>query len=533
MSVAGCTPAPPPPPFGPSDWSRAVHGNCFSNIERLGLWVGGQTAVPSGADPSPYFRPVAPGALGAGPNPPTIYVLTHGWAPGYRATVDAQGGNLLWWGAEASVNGAWASDWAWSPVSAPLNPPFPINPTGVLQAISAIDPSAVVVAYSWIDDSATDSGLLNLTEVYRSEACTHANGLRLASALLDAIAPSFWDQPTGLLRTIGHSHGSKVATVAALTLQNVGKRVAHLTICDAPESFGTREVNGANLLGFYLEQMQIANPSYDCAAGTFVDSYASYFGVSYAGSPNLESIVEVSLDSSNLYRAVDPADHHTYAASWYGGAARGAEIERQPPLGVAWPPPPDDYLPGLNQTWPTGTNQSSQWTLQSGNPMHGIVAYTTESVRIVQSHMQGNVRGDPSTSLVFGPTPGPSYAVFVGYYQNSELGSGVGLAFDLLWTAPQVGDYLVVAMKSSYFGSLETLLVVDGQSYRGMAGKTSIAINSIVSGPTSLPLCIYFIAAADNTIGVASLSNFRRVDVRSVAGSLAPTTPPDLRSELR
>ena len=318
MSTTACTPAPPSPPNGPSDWTLTVQGNCFSNIQRLGRWTGGTTVVPSRTDPSRHFQSVAPGSLAGGANPPTIYVLAHGWAPGYRAAVNAQGGNLLWWGPNASANCIWTSDWAWSPVSAPLTPPFTVNTTGVLQSIAAFDPNAVILAYSWIDDSATDSGDLNLDEVYGSEAYTHVNGIRLANALEQAIASSFWNAPSGLLRIIGHSHGSKVATVAALTLQHRGRRVAHLTICDAPESELTLEANGSNLLGFYLEQMQIANPSCDCAGGAFVDNYASYFGVSYAGTPNLGNIVEVALDPSKLYDFDDPGNRHSYAAAWYG-----------------------------------------------------------------------------------------------------------------------------------------------------------------------------------------------------------------------
>lgn len=126
MSPKASCPAPPVPPNPPSDWSDAVDGNCFSNLQRLGRWTGGTTAVPSGKSPAAYFKPVAPNTLGRGAHPPSIYVLAHGWAPGYRAAVNAQGGNLLWWSANASDNGGvWAAEWAWSPVTAPLQPAFP------------------------------------------------------------------------------------------------------------------------------------------------------------------------------------------------------------------------------------------------------------------------------------------------------------------------------------------------------------------------------------------------------------------------
>ncbi len=435
--------------------------------------------VPSRTDPSPYFQSVAPGSLVGGSNPPTIYVLAHGWAPGYRAAVNAAGGNLLWWDPNASANGIWTSDWAWSPVTAPLEPPFTVNTTGVLQSIAAFDPNAVILAYSWIDDSATDSGDLNLDEVYGSEAYTHVNGIRLANALEQAIASSFWNAPSGLLRIIGHSHGSKAATVAALTLQHRGRRVAHLTICDAPESELTLEVNGSNLLGFYLEQMQIANPSYDCAGGAFLDNYASYFGVSYAGTPNLGNIVEVALDPSKLYAWDDPSNRHSYAAAWYGGAASGAASQGEPAFGLAWPPPPETYRPALNQKWPTGTNQQSQWNLTAGNSIYDTFSYSTQPLNVTTICTQGNVQGDPSTILILGPTAGPAYSIFMGYYANSKFGDGYGMAIDIVWTAPQIGDYLVVTMESPELGEQETFLVMDGQSFA--AGKTSVAINSVVS----------------------------------------------------
>jgi hypothetical protein len=518
MSTTPCTPAPPAPPNGPSDWTHTVQGNCFSNIQRLGRWTGGTTVVQSGTDPSPYLQSVEVGSLGGGENPPSIYVLAHGWAPGYRAAVNAQGGNLLWWGPKASANGIWASDWAWCPVTAPLKPPIVVNANGLLQSIAAFDPNAVILAYSWIDDSATDSGDLHLDEVYSSEAYTHVNGIRLANALEQAIASTFWNAPSGLLRIIGHSHGSKVATVAALTLQHMGRRVAHLTICDAPESELTLEANGANLLGFYLEQMQIANPSYDCAGGAFVDNYASYFGVAYSGTPNLAGIVEVALDPSRLYDVIDVSNRHGYAATWYGGSAGGAASQGEPALGFAWPPPPKTYLPALNQTWPTGTNQHSQWNLTAGNSIHDTFSYTTQPLNVITIYIQGNVQGDPTSTLILGPTPGPAYSIFKGYYKNSDFGDGYGMAIDLVWTAPQIGDYLAVTMDSPELGDQETLLVMDGQSFA--AGKTSVAISSKVSSLFYLPIYIYFFAAAGNTIGQVALSNFRLIDVGSASGYL-------------
>lgn len=520
MSSTAAIPAPPSPPNGPSDWSRAVRGNGFANIERLGLWIGGTTIVPSKCDPSSHFQPVAPHTLGSGSEPPTIHVLAHGWAPGYRQAVNEHNGRLLWWDKDASAGGLWTSDWAWSPVTAP-SIPLQVNATGLLQSIVALDPGAIVLAYSWIDDSATDKGYVDLDEVYQSEAYTHINGLRLANALEQAIASTFWDTHTGRLHLIGHSHGSKVASVAALTLQQRGRRVAQLTVLDAPESELTLEANGANLLGFYLEQLQIADPSYDCAGGAFVDNYASYFGVGYSGSANLQNIVEVALDPSELYDLDDPGDEHSYAAAWYGGAAVGAASQDEPPLGLAWPPPPKDFLPALNQNWPDGATEYDQWSLEPGASLGSVFSYGAQPLEVTTVATQGNVQGDPSTRLIFGPASGawPAYSIFQGSYDNPVDGDGYGLAFDILWTAPRPGDYLVVTVESPDLGEQEVVAALDGQSLP--LGGTSVAIAADASSDFyPLSFFVYFLAAAGNKVGRAALSNFRLVTVDSDDGGL-------------
>jgi hypothetical protein len=508
-------PAPPAPPNGPSDWNDAVHGNRFNNLERLGRWTGGSKPVP--ADPSGSFQPVAAGSLGGGSSPVTIYVVAHGWAPGYRAAVEQQGGNLLWWGAKANVNQVWASYWSWSPVTAPLSPPFPVS-NGLLPSIAAWDPGAVILAYSWIDESATDGGYSNTDEVYQSEAYTNTNGIRLANALEQAIVPSFWDSPTGQLHIIGHSHGSKVATVATLTLQSWNRRVARLTILDAPESEGTLAINAANLLGFYLEPMKIANPSYDCAAGTFVDNYASYFGVAYSGTKNLQSIVEVALAPSQLYYGDDPGDQHSYAAAFYAGAAAGSQAQGTPLLGLAWPPPPAVYQPALNQGWPGGTTQKSQWSLQPGPSIIGTFGYDTAPLTVSKAApFLGNVTGTPLTGLTFGAWPG--YSIFTGSYWNPIDGDGYGVAFDVLWTAPMPGDYLVVSSESPEENAQEVLLVMDGVS--APRGLIPVAFNADVSS-LFYPVWfyIYYLAGPGNSQGKVTVSNFRLVEVTSADGSL-------------
>jgi hypothetical protein len=505
--------APPSPPNGPLDWSKAVRGNAFANIERLGQWIGG-TKIPENNDPSASFATVAPQSLGAGSTPPTIHVLVHGWAPGYRSVVDAQNGRVLWWGANAHRDGAWPSDFAWLPASAQS---LQVNSTGLLQSIVAQDSQAIALAYSWLDDSATDTGPLDLLEVYQSEAYTHINGLRLADALEQAIAPSFWNAQTGLLHLIGHSHGSKVATVAALTLQQRGYRVAHLTILDSPEGDLTLAANGANLLGFYFERLGIGNPSSGYAANAFVDNYTSCFGVGYAGDGDIGNIVETALDPSPIYAFDDLGARHGYAATWYGGAAAGAASQGEPPLGLAWPPAPKNDQPALNQNWPGDVvTERAQWSLQAGTSIRSVFAYGQTPLAVEEEERtKGSVSGDPSTKLVFVPATGgwPAYSIFKGRYYNRLFDDGYGLGVDISWTSPQPGDYLVVTVESPEFGGQEAIAVLDGASL--FAGSTSIAIPSFAWDELfSLSFYVYFLAAEGNTTGRVELSNFRLVTVR-------------------
>src|SRR5262249_42864244 len=86
-----------------------------------------------------------------------------------------------------------------------------------------LDPNAVVLAYTWIDDSATSNASTWYgvpTQGFKSEARTTLNGQRLAVALEQVLGTDaqFHEvqngQSQGKLQLIGHSHGSKVVTVA-------------------------------------------------------------------------------------------------------------------------------------------------------------------------------------------------------------------------------------------------------------------------------------------------------------------------------
>lgn len=241
------------------------------------------------------------------------------------------------------------------------------------------------------------------------------------------------------------------------------------------------------------------------------------FGVGYASSDPrspVNNIVEVALDPSQIYGSTDLPDAHTYAAGWYGGAAAGAAAHGQPPVGLAWPPLPKVFRPAMNQKWPGGYSQSNQWLLTPGSSIIGSYSYAMLGLDVTYRSHSGNVNGDPATGLVFGTT-GTQYATFVGTYPCDRSGQ-YGIAFDLSWVSPQVGDYLVVTAGGF---STYTLLVLDGQS--APSGRTSIAINSDVWGSSTATITIYFYSPARVGADEVTISNFRWVAVAAADGSLA------------
>lgn len=539
MNNQPCIPAPSAPPDASSDWSYAVLGNCFQNIERLGQWIGGTEPVEAGTSPSGNFQAVAADSLGSGTNPPTIYVLIHGWAPGYSSVVQANGGNLLWWSPDAYIvvqNGdgtttnTWTSNWAWSAVRVPLSPAFAVNTTGLLQSIKAYDSSAEILAYSWIDDSATPSGDLNLDEAYISEAFTHANGLRLADALLTAIDRSFW-KSGGKLRLIGHSHGSKVGTVAAFALQQLQLNVQALTILDAPENeVETLEHNAANMLGFYLQQMIIADPTSEDGTGTFVDNYVSCFGVGYAG---LDNVVEVVLDPATLYGNLpeDWANEHSYAAAWYGGSYAGSVSQDLSPLGFAMPPAPNNYQPAFGQYFPDypwdSPTQQEQWTLQPGQSQSfGAYSYTAQAMTVRKGTTYGNMtvlenQGTGATeSVSFGGLKSGQPAMYQGNYDASFDSDVYGIAMDIQWSSPQDGDYLVICSGTDEDGAQYVLFVMDGRS-----AASPLTISAVmncdewgVDGTANI--YIFYVPASEKSSGKLTISNFQGVTVGGLDSAL-------------
>jgi hypothetical protein len=307
-------------------------------IVRLGRWDGTR------------FVPVAPASVDA----ERVTVLVHGLARGDKSLVDAHKGPtpLLAWdtiGKDGSHEFSWLANLA--------------------RASTRDEPGLVVLAYSWIDDSAIDGDIL---DARFSEARTELNGHRLAQALREAFAPEFSIHDG--LEVIGHSHGARVATVAVASLD---EPAAHLVLLDSPDNFKAQLGGANNNLAPVLRRLDLG-PN-----GTFVDNYYSSFGVPYGDQPGLSSIVDVHLDPG---RDLLELAGHTYAHTWYARSATKLAKD----VGYAWSPlrvddpgfEPPKRGADLEQDWlregkpvrareldlqPTGQNHGPQLTFQAAD----------------------------------------------------------------------------------------------------------------------------------------------------------------------
>jgi len=357
-------------------------------------------------------------------NPKNVYFIAHGWAPGSTQAVligSTPGNPLKSW--ETANTDDPDPAWLYEPTNQ-------VSSQGLAQAIINADPLAIVVAYSWIDLSATPDGndTLTVTEsastingnttitvdasqlgvgmtvtgpgiaagttvsfiasqtsvilstaptatqnnvsltfsgpnvakaieqfLYagQSESRTQWSGLLLARAIEEALAPGFFTPAgQGLLHLLGHSHGSKVATVATLALKKASVPVSHLTLFESPEAGPTFDgltlhapsLGGAeNFLWYYLKDIVPGRTpisgTRSATGNTFVDNYFSQegFGSGFGRYhemnvlDGMDNIVDVLMHPEDLYGSLSISDvqkdatilfgSHDYPPAWYGQAS--------------------------------------------------------------------------------------------------------------------------------------------------------------------------------------------------------------------
>lgn len=282
-TLAGCIPLPmpwPPPSAPPPERS----GSALGAIERLGRFDGQD------------FRPVTPGSL-----PPShLYVLVHGWAPGWAETA-RRNPRLRSWEARGE-DGRPFEPWVGE----------------LSRAIVRADPHAVVLAYSWLDDAATSPILFAQRHAH---AHTELHGRWLAEALVQGIADDFITG-FGRIHLIGHSYGARVVTLAALYMP---KRPQHITLFDSPDAPVTHFTGSQTMLAGLLRKLPLGRGP----GSVFVDNYVSMVGTSYHTQPGLSAVVDVLL--APPYGVWSYRERHLYPMEFY---AQTAEL----PFGLGWSP---------------------------------------------------------------------------------------------------------------------------------------------------------------------------------------------------
>ena len=422
----------------------------FPLLDRLAEFV----PDPSNPDGGTW-EPVTAGSVGAGNSTSSAdntYVIAHGWMPGYRNWADKQLNKGVlptswetWQGPNRAPKAEGPSTpWLYKGSRTDLKKGnFAINDTGLAESILAADPKATVLAYSWIDESATPAGFLDIPEdPFVSEAYTTMNGMRMAEALTTALAPNY-GEGLGKVNLIGHSHGVRVATVAAVALQQAAAQnprfnvVGQLTLLDSPENNTKALINpvdydAANFDWFYLAQLNIApftttagttgsdalraSPDQSGASPIFVDNFVSYVGTNYGGftvndpdqgidNKGLSDVVDVNLDATKVLKGSvtkDGALWHEYAANWYAGSesTRGT----QDPVGLMWSPlisggkPPTALTGTFTQEW-ASVDAAHQFVLTPAGKAAPVTPVFTP-VTLGEKDTQGDVKViGPPTAL--------------------------------------------------------------------------------------------------------------------------------------
>ncbi|MFT3880019.1 MAG: choice-of-anchor Q domain-containing protein [Gemmatales bacterium] len=436
-----------------------------------------------------------------------VYVISHGWMPGLDGWVSGytQQGNLplswqTWQGPNTTKSSDISTPWLYQGSVANYSK-FQVNEAGLAQSILKVDPDATVIAFSWIDESATSSGIAIPANGWESEGRTTMAGLQLAEGLMEALDPNFY-KGLGKVHLIGHSHGSRVVAVAAVALQKAAKDnvqfnvVRQLTLLDSPEdnsqSFpnqagGHAGYSGnpvyfedtANFNWFNLAQLDMAQ--FGVQSGTnltglytpgsiFVDSYISQVG-SYFGNfqvnaaafnikdKSLNNVIDTRLDPTQIYwqdlsHGFGIATNHQYSANWYAGSASTKGTKNQ--TGLFWSP----LIKG--STTPISRQSSQLWAsvdsahqfVLTPQPRAATAKPMFSTAPITYVSQSGNVQQQGQwTGVILNADQGT--ASFTGTF-NRTNSSTVGFAFSYDFAAGSTdGAQLQILLNGQLYFSLD------------------------------------------------------------------------------
>lgn len=440
----------------------------FPLAQRLGKWNG------------TTFTPVTPDSIAAG----NVMVMTHGWAAGLLATYEAA----------QATSADLVTMWNPAMVDPKTNQAAITLFANLAASLQAADPSATVLMYSWVDQSATDTSALAASA---PERATEVNGHRMATAIDQTLAAGFSNNG-GQMHLIGHSFGANVATTAALALATPPRQ---LTLFDSPEVNLARIGGAKNDLRYKLTRLDIGRGPNQ----TFVDNYISLVGEPYAGYPGLGQIVDVHLNPPSSDAGVDK---HQYPIGWYANSAS----TKNSGVGLWWSPLVGANVSALATTW----NQTSS------DPSEELVLVAQG---VAPSPTYNSSVSYPSTAIA-DQASGPSVATARDTVSNTDFTTdkdSLWLTFDTTVTgAPTDTFHLFIdgRLRSTFAppaegtGSDGSFLILYD------IGSGTHTLSLVAEGPIN--------GSAASPTASASLTNLRISSTTDIQRNLTPTQSKEL-----
>jgi hypothetical protein len=436
------------------------------------------------------FIPVAAGSIAAGP---TI-VISHGWSPGYLATyqrLQAASPTLVTAWTPGLVDGSGVS--------------MLTDFVALAVALQAADPSAAVVMFSWIDQSATPASPL---EARRARLAAEVNGHRLAVAINQALAPDFAAKG-GQIHLIGHSFGANVVTTAALALDH---RPRQLTLLDSPEIELTR-------LGGAKNDLQYTLPRIDIGRGpgqTFVDNYISLLGQQYSTVPGLDQIVDVRTQPPSG----SSAEKHSFAIVWYTDSVAGSH----PSVGYGWSPLTGHDIADVGQSYTQGSVADPLQLTEDAPPPSLAVRSTLRVTELpLVSTVADEAVADPAlvteSAGVSVQANGPTTADV----SFTTTGDSLWLLFDTR-IAGGPGDLVTIFIDGRARSQ------IGGRADRALRPSDVVILYDLSPGPHTLSVTLGG-ATADqpaSSTAVASVSNLRLASTGGIVRNLTDTRTNEL-----
>lgn len=471
LAIAGCSvlnasvPAPLsayPAPAGVPE-TQQTNVSPFPLSQRLGKWNG------------TTFASVAPESITGG----NVIVMTHGWAAGLLATYE---------NAQAT-SADLVTMWNPAMVDPKTGQPSISLFANLASSLQAADPTATVLMYSWVDQSATDMSAL---AAYAPERATEVNGHRMATVIDQSLSSAF-STNGGQVHLIGHSFGANVATTAALGLSTPPRQ---LTLFDSPEVNLARIGGAKNDLRYKLTRLDVGRGPNQ----TFVDNYISLVGEPYAGYPGLGQVVDVHLKPPSS----DPGvDKHQYPIGWYADSA----ATKTSGVGLWWSPLLGGAVSTLATTWQQTSPDPSQ---ELGLTAEGVAPPPTQNASV-----------DYLSTAIDDPNAGLAVATAQDTVSNFEFTTDQ----DSLWLT---FDAAVAGLATDTFH-----LFIDGRERSTFAppaegtgtdgrflilydiGSGSHTLSLVVEGPTR--------GSAASQSAVAKITNLRISSTTDIQRNLTPT----------